>query len=63
MIFSPSWISIVGGASCLLLCPVANAQAHFCAGAQLARLEASVAFEMMFARFHSIQLNSSQPVG
>jgi cytochrome P450 len=35
---------------------------HFCAGAHLARLEATIAFEMILARFSSIQLDSTQPV-
>jgi cytochrome P450 len=35
---------------------------HFCAGAQLARLEATIAFEMLFARFRSIELDSTQPL-
>ncbi len=35
---------------------------HFCAGAQLARLEATVAFEMLLARFSSIHLDITQPL-
>lgn len=36
---------------------------HFCAGAQLARLEAITAFEMILSRFPVIELDSLEPPG